>query len=378
MGINPELEIRSGSWFVRNERANVEGSARVFFVQGPRNLQCEILDVQLSNGDRWVMVGENFSGPKWMYGQLKDRLKMTIQTRGENQTFDLTIPTPGKKTPEAYTASKASMEDIKKIQPDFFNTLESEFSVTVGTREEMYEDQSTRRRYLSVIMSKHDCMSPIIAFLVTRILALLQIHEEMVSSDSLKEEQVNYHTPSISTGDETDTTLLISAGETGEVEFKSSVWYEYSRAEHDPNYKPEKNGIMQDNIIKAVSGLLNSFGGVLFIGVDDEGKSLGLENDFQLTMKKDLDSFENELNLLLSDTIGESRAAIRTKVSFPHYRGLIICRIDVSQASSFVLAKTSKEDEARYIRHGNKTIPISVASMLEYRDKHQWNDDGAE
>lgn len=377
--LNPEVEIRSGSWFVRNERANIEGSVRVFYVQGPRNLQCEILDVQLNNGDRWIMAGENFCGPKWMYGQLKDRLRMTIQIRGDNQTFDLTIPTPGRRTPEAFTASKASSEDIEQIHPDFFKTLESEFSVTVGSREELYEDQSSRRRYLSVIMSEHECMSPIISFLVTRILALVQIHEEMISDGSLKEDQVNYQSALTSLEEETETNKLISSGETGKVEFKSSVWYEYSKAE-DISYRPKKKeGFMQDNIIKAVAGLLNSFGGTLFIGVDDDGKPLGLENDFQFTMKKDLDSFENELNQVLSNAFGKTTAAIRTKVSFPFYRGLTICRIDVAQASSFVLVKTSKDDEARYIRHGNKTIPISsIASMLEYRDNHQWNNDGAQ
>ena len=46
--------------------------------------------------------------------------------------------------------------------------------------------------------------------------------------------------------------------------------------------------------------------------------------------EQNLLSFENELNGILSDAIGKSTAAIRTQVSFPNYRGVTICRIDVT------------------------------------------------
>ena len=65
---------------------------------------------------------------------------------------------------------------------------------------------------------------------------------------------------------------LMSAGESNRVEFKSSArWNLHTGARDDK---------MELAIAKTVAGFLNSDGGTLLIGVDDDGRAIGLVHDF--------------------------------------------------------------------------------------------------
>ncbi|MCB0073342.1 MAG: putative DNA binding domain-containing protein, partial [Caldilineaceae bacterium] len=78
---------------------------------------------------------------------------------------------------------------------------------------------------------------------------------------------------------------LIAAGEGQFVEFKSSLMWDYrQRRANKDLYEP---------VMKNVVGFLNTRGGTLIIGVDDEGAVLGLEPDYGVMKKGDKDGFEN-------------------------------------------------------------------------------------
>jgi len=365
--LNPSPVVQSGSWWARAERTNVDGVAKVYSVTGPHSLQMDVLDVELENGDRWLVAGERFTGPKWVHGQLKDRLRITIQRMSGKPVFDLTIPTPGRRNPEAYTPSKAVAEELLELDARLFDILSDQGAEKIGAREELYDDQSSRRRYLSVIMSEDDCLAPVIAFVVTRVVALFAEYDRMCASGEIAESVVSHLTgEGDSLRGSTGTTALIAGGESDTVEFKSSIWFDYNRHSGEQGYQPKKEGYMQDNIIKSVAGFLNTRGGVLFIGVDDSGASLGLDNDVQLTKRRDMDSLEKELNELLAHTLGIDTVASKVTSSPQEFRRKTIWRIDVEKANSAVLAKTSKDSEAFFVRNGNATIKMSVQSMLEY------------
>ena len=85
---------------------------------------------------------------------------------------------------------------------------------------------------------------------------------------------------------------LIRGGETARVEFKSSLFWDYRQ-----NKKSEE---LVDAVMKAVTAFLNTHGGTVYVGVDDDGKILGLDADYQcMTKSKDWDgwsqSFVNAL-----------------------------------------------------------------------------------
>ena len=51
---------------------------------------------------------------------------------------------------------------------------------------------------------------------------------------------------------------------------------------------------MEKVISKTIAAFVNSEGDTLFIGVDDDGNVVGLENDYQLLKKKNIYGFEHE------------------------------------------------------------------------------------
>ncbi len=88
---------------------------------------------------------------------------------------------------------------------------------------------------------------------------------------------------------------LILKGETKTVEFKSTLRY----CLHRKSAKPE----IEHSSFKNIAAFLNSEGGHLFIGVDDQGKLLGLDNDFQTFRDKNKeDAFRKHFDNLVSNT----------------------------------------------------------------------------
>lgn len=73
--------------------------------------------------------------------------------------------------------------------------------------------------------------------------------------------------------------ILISRGESDLLEFKvAACWNTRQKT---------KDGKMADNIVKAVAGFMNSkMGGMILIGVADDGNIVGLANDYQVADAK--------------------------------------------------------------------------------------------
>ena len=81
------------AWY-RSVREHVDGNVIVFQVTGPYELP-EIHYIQLDNGERWVVMGESYKGPKWIWQQTKDRLRMSV-IQSRKFAFDLPLPTQEK------------------------------------------------------------------------------------------------------------------------------------------------------------------------------------------------------------------------------------------------------------------------------------------
>ena len=77
---------------------------------------------------------------------------------------------------------------------------------------------------------------------------------------------------------------LINRGESNTLEFKSTLRYDLEQQ--------KVNKDLAKVIPKTLAGFLNAEGGMLLIGVADNGQILGLENDISSLRKKNLDYFE--------------------------------------------------------------------------------------
>ena len=96
-------------------------------------------------------------------------------------------------------------------------------------------------------------------------------------------------------------TELIQRGESDRLEFKSSARWNLHTSARD-----EKIEMV---IAKAVAGFLNTDGGTLLIGVNDDGDIVGLVNDFRVVKSPDADRYELWLRDFLAGTLGQNAAA---------------------------------------------------------------------
>ena len=156
---------------------------------------------------------------------------------------------------------------------------------------------------------------------------------------------------------------LLAAGESDTVEFKSSARWNLHAGKETPEIK--------DAITKTVAAFLNTDGGTLLIGVNDDAEVVGLENDTQLVKGKDLDGFENWLmGAHFQSALGKPAAA-HVKVSWGHLDDDDVCRLDVHPSPVPVYAKTSSAPKVFYVRLGNSTHEYNIEEAVEHI-KYHW------
>jgi hypothetical protein len=159
---------------------------------------------------------------------------------------------------------------------------------------------------------------------------------------------------------------LIAAGESQTTEFKSTARWNLHTEQPDPK--------LEHVIVKAVCGFLNAEGGTLLIGVDDNGRVLGLHNDFStLGGKGNLDGYELFLRQLLDINISVATAGT-VRVRFESVGGQHICVVSAAASGKPVFAKPPKGSasnaEEFWVRTGNSTRQLHGDDLLEYREQH--------
>lgn len=156
---------------------------------------------------------------------------------------------------------------------------------------------------------------------------------------------------------------LIAGGESDEVEFKSSLRWDYKQG--------KINKAIQDEVIGTVAAFANAEGGTLLIGVGPDSEPIGLENDYAaLGADADKDKFQRHLQDLLKDQFGAAFVTSKVSICFPVVDGHEICQVDVTQASEPVVVRvknvTGQEVEKFFVRIGNTTQDMPLSEMNSY------------
>lgn len=159
---------------------------------------------------------------------------------------------------------------------------------------------------------------------------------------------------------------MIAAGESQTTEFKSTARWNLHTEQADPK--------LEHVIVKTVCGFLNSEGGTLLIGVDDNGVALGLQADFAtLGTKGNVDGYELMLRQLLDANLSVATAAT-VRIRFENHRSQLICVVSVAASGKPVFAKPVKGSgssaEEFWVRTGNATKQLHGDDMFEYREQH--------
>jgi hypothetical protein len=158
---------------------------------------------------------------------------------------------------------------------------------------------------------------------------------------------------------------LVAAGESQTLELKSTARWNVRSGQHDAR--------LEHVIVKAVCGFLNAEGGTLAIGVDDDGRVLGLAQDLAtLGSKPDHDGYELFLRQLLDANLSAPTAAT-VRIRFEQLDGASVCVVAVAAAGRPVFAKAPKGDGAGlefWVRVGNATKQLHGDDMVEYQQDH--------
>ncbi|GGD99559.1 AlbA family DNA-binding domain-containing protein [Planktosalinus lacus] len=160
---------------------------------------------------------------------------------------------------------------------------------------------------------------------------------------------------------------IIDRGESNTLEFKSSLIYNFIPG--SPNYVPRFNNA------KTICGFLNSNGGILIIGISDDGKPQGIDKDLEFLGSKDKIKLEVD-NMLPNYFSNSISSLIETSFVKIQERELLIIRVKPSSSPIFlknynpVANKTSKHF---FVRRSASTTEIKdVEEIINYVFNH-WN-----
>ncbi|MDL1976332.1 MAG: DUF262 domain-containing protein [Deltaproteobacteria bacterium] len=153
---------------------------------------------------------------------------------------------------------------------------------------------------------------------------------------------------------------LIFGGESESVEFKSTLRYDLRQK--------TVNKKLEYVIAKTISAFLNSNGGDLFIGIDDDQNALGLNDDISTLKKQDIDGFELQLIEVIKKYIGKEFSC-HLRISFLEYDREKICWISVSPSGSSVFVSFEGKEDF-FIRSGCSSQPLSREEQSAYEKEH--------
>ncbi len=150
-------------------------------------------------------------------------------------------------------------------------------------------------------------------------------------------------------------TELIKLGESATLEFKSTLQWDV--------VQNKQNTLLRKQVLKTIGAFLNSSGGTLVIGVEDNGDILGLANDFAITQNS-TDKFMNMLSSLIIEEIGAEFAPF-IKIRMESIDGKQVCVVDVYQAPQSAYLKGDKGSEF-YIRFGPTSRLLDTEDAVKY------------
>ena len=147
---------------------------------------------------------------------------------------------------------------------------------------------------------------------------------------------------------------MIADGESKTVEFKSTLRVNLHTG------KPDEK--MRDAVLKNIAAFLNTDGGTLIIGVDDDRNPLGLYNDGFL----DEDKMGLHLRNIVNDQIGANVwGSVRPEFASYRNERVLVIRCDKSSFPVYV-----GKNEEFYIRTGPGATPLRPREITPYINSH--------
>ena len=157
---------------------------------------------------------------------------------------------------------------------------------------------------------------------------------------------------------------LIKEGENNKIEFKSTMRYDLKQGKVDV-------GKVEFSTIKTLAAFLNSEGGTLIIGTDDDKNILGLEEtDFASFPKPNKkDEWSKHFDNLLQNFFGNAIHSL-LKMEFVEIDGKTVSLITVKKSPHAVWIKDEKKVEVLFIRRTSSSIPLQGHEAVNFVNQH--------
>jgi hypothetical protein len=163
--------------------------------------------------------------------------------------------------------------------------------------------------------------------------------------------------------DEVPIETLLSFREDQNIEFKSSLIWSH--------IKNRRSDSAENEVMRSIASFLNTDGGTLVIGVDDEGKILGLEKDYSQLgspRSRNSDGFERYLFDKIDTKFGKTNSYY-VKAKCEPVGGEEICRVSIIPSDDPVFLKNNNESEF-IIRSGSASKKLTTQEFYAYIQKH--------
>jgi hypothetical protein len=148
---------------------------------------------------------------------------------------------------------------------------------------------------------------------------------------------------------------ILDKGEGEKVEFKSTFRRNLHTGELDKN--------MEHGILKTIVAYLNSGGGVLLVGVNDEGEIIGLEKEGFASY----DKLNLHLTNLIKNGVGVEFLPF-IKFDLIDIEEKKILKVNCSKSNKEVFLKNGKNEEF-YVRNGPSSVRLTGRELVEYVER---------
>ncbi len=165
------------------------------------------------------------------------------------------------------------------------------------------------------------------------------------------------------------------APESAVVEYKSTAWTPTGET-RSPEHRQKVVKDLQTAIVKTIVAFLNTDGGELVIGLDDDQAVVGLEPDLSergLAIG-DLDAFELQLTTLLRNQI-DPLVTQQARIRFEAHNDKHTCHVTVAPSPNprFGVPLATSNEPARptfWVRTGNATNSLGDRDLIDYVLSH--------
>lgn len=148
---------------------------------------------------------------------------------------------------------------------------------------------------------------------------------------------------------------LVKLGESAVLEFKSTLQWDV--------VQKQANKGLRKSCLKTIAAFMNTDGGTLLIGVEDDGNIFGLDNDLAL-LGGSRDKFEQTLVNIISDEMGPALSHYY-RIRFETVEDKLVCVVEVDAVGDAVFVKGEKGKEF-FVRVGNTTKSLDPADTHDY------------